>query len=399
VKDKKKRLKIAYFIPRFLPFKGGAEQNIYAMATRMSNLGEDVFVVTTNVKFRDETLPKEEKIDGINIIRLKALIQSLYLGFYPELFVYLIKNKFDIIHTSGIGFIWREFCLIFAKLFFQRKAKYICTPHGPFMALGEKKGFRGFAKKTYTFVLSIIVPKLYDKIIAVNELQYIWMTKEYKIPSEKIVVVPNGIDQNYLEEEIFPHKKEERIVITYLNRHEWYKGIQFVISALHNIKLLKQKKNLPDFVFYIMGRPGNFTKTLQEQVKKLEMEEECKFIYSPSDIERDRIFFEESQINILPSKWEATGITLIEAMAKGNVIITTKQNEAYDLVIQKGKSGYAFDFGDVGQLTKILLKLFSDFDHLQSIRNYNVKFAKNFTWEAVFPKYKKMIYDLAYNTE
>lgn len=391
------KLKIAYIIPRFYPFKGGAEQNIYALASRMAGEGHDVTVVTTDVKYRNEKLPKEEMIDGMKIVRHHALSESLYAGFYPELLTYLLSNKFDVIHVSGIGFVWREFCLIIKKIF-SRKTKFIVTPQGQFMALNDKVGLRGFVKKFYTGVLRIFINWLFNIVIQVNPKQKAWMMEEYGIKSGKIRLIPNGIDQSYLESNIIEHEKGEKVTITYMNRMEFYKGIQDVIQALHIIKTEPKYKrkaaSLPPFEFFIMGRAGNFTPKLKEQIERLKMEDCVEFVFAPTDEERDEIFYKQSQINILPSKWEATGITLIESMAKGNALITTYQNEAAYLLIKEGLNGYVFNFGDEQALAEILFNLLTDHKLLQSMREYNVKFAENFTWESVFPNYITLIGEL-----
>lgn len=386
-----KKIKVGYVIQRFHPFKGGAEQNMYALAYRMGREGNDVTVVTTNVKFRNETLPSNEIYNGMKIVRNWSLNEQLYAGFYPGLLPYLLKNQFDVIHASGIGFLWREFCLIIKKIV-SRKTKFIVTPHGPFMAVNNKDGFRGFAKKVYTFFLRLFIPWLYDVVIAVNPKQVEWMTKEYGINPNKIFILPNGIDKSYLEEDIIEHSSEDKIVITYLNRHEWYKGIHNVIEAINNIK----QKGLvsKSFEFWIMGRAGNYTPKLTEMVEEYSLQENVKFIFSPSDEERDRIFYEDSQINILPSNWEATGITLVEAMAKGNVLITTFQNEAAEIIIKQGENGFIYNYSDIEKLTEILAKLINDHKTLQNIRKNNIEAAKDFTWEAIFPEYLSLVESL-----
>lgn len=388
-----KLLKIAYIIPRFFPFKGGAEENIHAVSTRTALEGHDVTVLTTNVKFRNENLLKEEIVDGVRVIRHWALSKALYAGFYPALFFHLLRNRYDIIHTSGIGFFWREFCLILTKLRFP-KTKFITTPHGPFMALGDTKGFRGFARAFGTWILKGYLNWLYDRVVAVNPKQHVWLTQLYNFNEDKIVVIPNGINEDYIEKRLIEHTPEEKVVITYMNRMEWYKGIQDVIRALD--KLIDKRSKIEDnFVFYVMGKAGSYTEKLKELVEKLELENYVKFIFHPSDDERDRIFYEESQINILPSKWEATGITLIEAMAKGNIIITTTGNEASDILIEEGVNGFIYEFGDVEALKGILKNLLTNYELRQEMRKKNLELARKFTWDAVLPRYIELIKELA----
>lgn len=381
--------KICYIIPRFHPFKGGAEQNFLAMTERMAKSGFDVSVYTTNIKFRNEILPKFEKFNGIKIYRHRAINESLYAGFYPGLFKSLMKNEFDLIHVSGFGFIWTEFCLFFTKFRF-RKTKFINTPHGPFMAF-HSSGIKGLIKKIYTKFLSFYVPFIYDEVIAVVGKQEDWLTKDYRIKKEKINVISNGIDQAYIENYPPRHEITDKVVITYLNRITWYKGIQTVLSAVDTMLKEKMITNT-NFEFRIMGRPQSYLEQIKQQIRDKKLEDYVQIILSPTDEERDKSFL-ESQINILPSKWEAFGITLVEAMAKGNVILTTNQNQGVDMLIKPGQSGYSFDFGDDQKLADLLSRLIEDFELRKKIIAHNVGFSYEFTWESVFPKYKKLVED------
>lgn len=393
-------MKVAYITPRFHPFKGGAEQNIFALASRVAKLGHSVTILTTNVKFNKESLPKEEFYKGMEIVRNWAPTEALYAGFYPGLLIELFKDKYDVIHSAGIGFFWREFCLILRKVFSKKKTKFIVTPNGPFMALNDKGGLRGLVRSVGTAFLKIYINWLYDVFVAVNPKQNEWMINLYHINPSKIKLVPNGIDESYIEKNIVEHKPEDKVVITYINRMEEYKGIQQVLKALDRLlntqswqpnrpKSLVMK--LPEFAFYIMGRPGGFTTTLERMVKELNLREYVKFVLSPSDEERDKVFYNESQINILPSKWEATGIALLEAMAKGNVIVTTHQNEVADIIIHTGENGYVYDYPDIDKLTEILKELITNYDLRTKMRKKNIEMASQFTWESILPKYLEIL--------
>lgn len=386
--------RICYIVPRFHPFKGGAEKNLETMAVAMSKEGWDVTVFTAKVPFRNEKLQNTEKYRGIKIVRLWSLNNQLVLGFYPMLLPKLLMNRFDVIHTSGFGFVWIELCLMLKKLF-SRKTKFINTPHGPFMATTNPgDGAKMVYKKFYTKVLRFILPKLYNRIIGVVDKQIKWLSEDYRINPSKIVIIPNGIEADYIEKYPPEFQPEDRVVISFINRMEWYKGIQDVIRALD---IVRSHPDIPsgadNFKFLIMGREGSYTQKLKELVQELRMEEYIQFIFSPSDEERDHIFYEVSQINILPSKWEATGIALIEAMAKGNAIVTTFQNDAVDMLINRD-SGFAYNFGDYEKLSEILTELITNYELRKGMIMHNLKFAKNFTWEEVLPKYVQMVKNL-----
>ena len=381
--------KILYIIPRFHPFKGGAEKNIEELAVRIAENGFKVEVLTTNVKFKDEKLLKEENYKGLKIIRLWVLNKLLNLGFWPELLPRIIFNKYDFIHSSGFGFVWVEICLILYKIF-NPKVNIINTPHGPFLATNNSSLFRKTIKSIFDTIYSFILPKIYNKVIAVVPNQKKWLGKIYKFKPEQIHFVPNGINSDYIEKNKPEIKSTDTIVITYVNRIEKYKGIQDILYAISKLKNEYRNETL-NIKFKILGRSrkGDYKETLVSIINKNKINEFVEFIDSPTDELRDYILKNESQINILPSEWEATGIVLIEAMAKGNVIITTKQNEACDILIND-TSGFLYNFGDVDELTKILDKLIKNYPLRKKIIVNNLKYSKNFTWESAFNKYIKL---------
>lgn len=388
------KIKIAYIIPRFHPFKGGAEINIESLATRAAKDGLDVTILTTNTKFRDEKLSRYEEYKGVKIIRMSAINKALYAGFYPALLSHLKKNEYDVIHTSGIGFIWREYVLRVTKKL-HPTTKYICTPHGPFMALESGNGVKMFIKKTYTKQLRKFLNKLYDSIIQVNPTQEEWLLNEYGIPKNKVVLIPNGIEPNYIEKELFTNKFYEKTIITYIGRLAHYKGAHRVLEALAKIH-----KKIPtlDFEFWIMGRSqGDYTEFLQKQIANFELTQKVKIIFSPTDEQRDDALTKYSQVHILPSKWEATGIVLIEAMAKGNAIVTTYQNEAHEMLIEQGVNGYVYSYDDEASLVKILTELLADSSLRKKMAQKNLEKAKAFSWDSSYNIYKQLIEDLTIN--
>lgn len=394
-RENKSKIKIAYLAPRYHPFKGGAETNLLAMSTRMVDAGHNVVVLTTDFKFRDLKPPKVEKYNGVLIKRVKAFIERpAYLCFAPGLLRHLLASNAQVIHMSGFGFSWFEFCLILKKLI-HPKTRLINTPHGPFMAFEEDSegSIRKLSRKIYTRILRLFLNKLYDRIIAVVPSQKEWLTKEYGINEDKIIVVPNGIDKGYIESELKEHREDEEVLITFLGRFERYKGMHDVLYAM--AKLRRQKRPLPKFKFLMMGRQAPYANTLKSIVEKEKLENYVEFWFSPTDEERDEILYKQSQIFILPSKWEATGIVLFEAMAKGNVVISTLQNEAVDLIVKPGETGYSYSYGDEDKLAEILRTLLEDFELRQNIRRNNLQYVKKFTWNSVFPKYENMVKQLA----
>lgn len=391
-------LKIVYLIARFHPFKGGAEQNCYQLATRMAAAGHSVTVFTTDVSPDDTALPPEEIIEGVKVIRCHNVTGQLSLGFYPSLLPQLLSTPADIIHSeNGPGIVWHEFCLWCKKLT-SPGTKFIVTPHGPFLATpGTHSGIKYVLAMTGKILmwpyLRLFWTNLFDLFIQVNPHQQQWLRQEYGVNPNKIALLPNAIDPSMLvDEKYFDPTYEHKVVITYVGRFEKYKGIQNVMLALS--KLISTGKIQPETVkFRVLGR-GAYYPDLQLIRSEYHLDNVVEFVLNPSDSHRDQILEHSSQIHILPSSREATGIALLEAMAKGNALITTHQNEAAEMIITEGENGFIYDWEDIERLCEILLALIADASLRQKMIAANILKARSMTWEQIFPAYVDMVESL-----
>jgi glycosyltransferase involved in cell wall biosynthesis len=384
---------IGFVIARFYPFRGGAEQYTFELAVRAVADGHQVTVFTTNLHPTGEKLPTEEIYQGIKIVRVPAWNKQLNLGFYPKLLSALVKTNLDVIHvTNGPGFIWRDLCLLIKKLFSWR-TKFITTPHGPFLATPEthsglKKLIARIGKLVMAPYFILLWRNLFELFLQDNPKQHVWMQREYLISPNKIALIPIGISADYVETALPP--KPAVINITFLARIEKYKGAQHLISAAS--KLINQT-DLPKFQINIAGKPGPVYPELKELTQFLELTEVVHFSLTPPDNVRDEIML-NTHIFVLPSQWEAAGIVLMEAMAKGAAIITTYQNESAELLITPGKNGFIYQYGDVDTLASYLKQLLENSDLLAHMQQENLKRVYNFTWEAIYPHYAQILNQL-----
>jgi|GEM_PF-6443853 len=389
-------MRITFVNARFYPFLGGAEEYCLSLAREAVKAGHFVRVITTDVSPDSRVLPATEILDGIEITRLHAWNQELNLGFYPRLLPTLWNVQTDVIHvTNGLGFFWRDLCLValrFKQLFNRHKIKFITTPHGLFLStVNTHKGFKrliGVVGKTVMLPYFWLVWRnLFDLFLQDNTEQYKWMTQTYKVPKTRIGYVPVAIPGENLPAN-FPLKDSSVVGITFVARWEYYKGI---LDLIQLAAALKKRTLTKVFKVMIMGRPGPATKDMQALIKKLQVEDVVELIPSPTDEVRDQILITKSHINILPSEFEATGIALLWSMAFGNAIITTLQNEAWPALIEPGVNGFVFNYGDVQKLTELVAELINNPEKLEKMQHMGFDRRYNFTWEKSYQLYAEYL--------
>ena len=115
---------------------------------------------------------------------------------------------------------------------------------------------------------------------------------------------------------------------------------------------------------------------------------EIKSIWQSSGIFTGEVSYPEklvgldvSEIFVLPSEWEAFGIVILEAMARGNAVISTK-TEGGEFLVRK-ENGFVYDFGDLKKLEENINILYKNKRLMDKMKKINVKKAREFLWENI----------------
>jgi len=102
---------------------------------------------------------------------------------------------------------------------------------------------------------------------------------------------------------------------------------------------------------------------------------------------------EASDVYVFPSEWEAFGISMLEAMARGNAIITTK-TEGGLFLVRPYVNGLHYKFRDISALEKCARFMLENPKKVQKMQQTNRILAKNFLWEDLAKKLEKVYCDL-----
>ena len=135
----------------------------------------------------------------------------------------------------------------------------------------------------------------------------------------KIFEMPDvGVDlEVWNEKGKIASREDEEIQFVYLGRLSYLKGLQFLIPAF---KALVEQE--PRAVLYIMG-DGKERKSLEELTCRLNLSERVKFVgWVSAEEGAERL--RSADVFVFPSLREVGGIVLLEAMAVGLPVITTK---------------------------------------------------------------------------
>jgi len=312
-------MKIALVSDSIYPYnKGGKETRSYELASELTKDNEVHFYT---MKFWDgENIIKKNGfyLHGIckEIPLYKNNRRYIWQGIKFGLSSFkLLKEDFDVLDADHMVYFHLWPCKLASII---KRKKFVVTWHEVWGKDYWKKylGWKGI----FGYWIEKRASKLPDKIIAVSDDTKRKLIEMLKVPSDKIVVIPNGIDIKNIE--LIKSSKEKSDII-FAGRLLSHKNVDILIKA---VSKLKDKKLI------IIGDGVE-----KENLEKLTKELKAKNIVFKGFIEKNEdvlSLIKSSKVFVLPSSREGFGISVIEANACGIPVITVneKDNASKDLI-------------------------------------------------------------------
>ena len=286
-------MKIAQVSHRYLPCVGGIELYVHRLTEDLQKLGMNVDVLSTDLKTPLEGRRKEAKY-------FKTSFSFMRNPFSFELIKYLKENRYDLFHLHNIWFIPG-----LLATFYRKDAKIITTLHGVYP---DRANFwQIFFLNIYKPLARYVLTKSNKIIVADSNSNR--LIRIFKINSEKIVVIPNGIRLSIYK----PSNKENIILFT--GRIIPDKNPEVLIKAAG---ILNRK--FFDFRLVFIGSiDEKYKKALIRLVKTCRLEEKTTFLDPlnqsiPAEKEKLMNLYKKSYVFVSLGSWEGLPTRLMEAM-------------------------------------------------------------------------------------
>jgi glycosyltransferase involved in cell wall biosynthesis len=353
----------------FPPLGGGGSKVVAGLSRQLVALGHTVDVVTMGYR----GLPRLESVDGATVHRVPCLRFSTSICTPPELASYLCsaiplalrlarRNHYDINHTHFI------FPDGLAALTLKRHTglPYVITAHG--------SDVPRFNPHRFKLMHQLLAP-VWQRVVAgasriISPSRHLSGLIRQGREITGIDLIPNGIDPAKYRANR-PRAKRVLVVSRLFER----KGVQHLLQALDGLD--------HDHEVDIVGT-GPFLPALKAMAERMGLAVRFRGWLDGSSPEL-RDLYETSRIFVLPSEMENFPVVLLEAMAAGAAIITTRGTGCDEVV---GEAGVLVPPQDPVGLRAALVRLMGDAELCRRLGAVaRARMEQKFSWPFVARQY------------
>lgn len=314
-------LRIALVLDKYTPSRGG-EGYFSTLAEGLARRGHEIHIFGTRVE-RDRSASYQ--VHRVGVVAFPRFLRTLS---------YLVTSRrtvnahhFDIVH--GVG-----------RIFHMN----VCNPHGGVEKAYLRQEFASMTNRGYRLLRRVrryLSPQHYlaiwiqkrqfratwvRRIIAISPMVKDDIIRYYGVPEERIAVVMNGVDLTRFH----PRNRlmyrdgvrrdlgvDERTILLLFAGHNYrLKGVAFLLEALQRLK--EQRRGEPLHLL-VAGR-GSIAR-YRRHARRLGVEDDVTFLGPVSGLER---YYAAADIYVHPTFYDSCGLTILEAMASGLPVVTSR---------------------------------------------------------------------------
>jgi len=377
--------RILIFAAYFYPHVGGYEKIVYELSRRLVQNGYEIDILTCNT----EKVLAYEELDSMHIYRLPCwnALNSTYPIPKPCLTSFkilrrLLRKNYDVIHTQTRFFITSFLGLIFAKL---NRAPLMHTEYGARHSIISNKVI-DLISRAYDHSIGALIVRAARRNIGVSEAACEFLKH---LGATNIQLVHDGIDTTIFKKKEDTNYRQkagiskDAIVITFVGRLIYAKGVQDLISAFSRIK-----DTAPEVKLLIVG-DGPYRAELENLAQQTDCHGSILFLGQRNQDEVIDVL-SATDIFVNPSYSEGLPTSVMEAASISIPIIATDVGGTRE-IITTDKTGILIKAGDVGQLAEELCRLLANAELREKLgENARIFVERKFNWDKITGEYIKL---------
>lgn len=379
-------MKILLITPFFPPDRGGIAIHTKNLYEKLRNAGHKVFIISP--KSRDNYSNDPNFIRRIPSIflsswpfpTLKSVSIPLDFGFKISKIIREINP--DIIHVHGHHY---PICWMGTVISYRNKIPVILTLHGMYSLNPGISGGKTAIEEAFNLTIFKNLLKKTNSIIGLTPHITNYARKYYLSNRLKYFTIPNGINtlqfkNNISNRDSYRVKhgiEKDSMVILFCGRLEKVKGILEYANAVKHY--IDKKSTLNDVHFLIVGS-GTYTQLIHKifcNSPNVQIVD-----WQPSDLIHE--YYIMADVFVIPSKFEALPITIIEAMnANLHIIYTDVGGISEILNSYKPKTLLKTVSSDV--ILETLIQIITN-RKVIPIDSQSIQYAGSLDWSNIIPR-------------
>jgi teichuronic acid biosynthesis glycosyltransferase TuaC len=367
------------------PGAGGAELVALQLAQELVRTGHEVTLVSD--VFESVELPRRLRVRTLDS-RVLRVVHRLPGGFFRWLAEHFVGNLtaaraarrlladggFDCVHAHGA-----LSALLIAR---RSRVPVVYTEHDatPWLCRYRRWWERGIRKVVYRLV-NVTAWRRVDHAVAVFDSLRSSMVVRHDVPEERVTTVVNGTDVDVFN----PHRAGLSIVRDEVGFERYALFVGRLTPRKAPDILLRALVDTPDICCAFAG-DGPMRSKLEELATSLGLADRVAFLgnVAPTDLGR---VYADADFTVLPSVSEGMPLAVIESMACGTPVLTTRL-AGTETLIDDWETGFLVKPDDLGQLEMALRFLWGDADlRARMGRNARAKAIRDFVWPQVASQY------------
>lgn len=313
-------LNLLMVTPFYFPTMGGTVTHTYEVGRRLVASGVNVTLLTAMSHAVPTQPPKEEVIEGMRIIRVRAWPPQKDYSIAPEIYSTIGHGGWDLVHCQSCNTFVPPLAMLAAK---KAKIPYIVTFHG---IGGHSSRFRTRIRSTQWKLLRPLLANA-SKLIGVSHFEADYFRNLLCLPAQQFAVIPNGVSlpsATYL-----PSRTSNQSLIVSVGRLERFKGHQHLITALPKIREWRAHARL-----LILGT-GPYEAALRELAQKVGIAEYVEIRAIPaSDRKAMAETLSQAALVALLSESESHPLAVMEALALRRPVLVADTSGLRELAEQ-----------------------------------------------------------------
>ena len=225
------------------------------------------------------------------------------------------------------------------------------------------------------------------KTITPSEYSKDKMVDIYKISTDKIIVIPNGVDKSVLKISKNRSLSHDSINLLFIGRLDPQKGVDILLYSFQEISN-KYPSMYRHIKLTIIG-DGPLRNQYEKLARRLDVIRNVKFLGRISQEEKQK-YLAESDLLIVPSRSESFPLVVLEGMGAGLPVIGTSVGGISEQITD-GETGVLIQPEDTKALANAIIKLLNAPEDMKRMGIAGRKrVEENFTWEKRVEKIEKV---------